>query len=205
MPLRIYNGILCCEKDNGLIDRHVAQLSTLGQPMTHCLYYGMEGQAASQWPHYRVGLHEAYENITGKVYCAFKHALTVPDWDLFFKTDVTSRVVSVDWDLAARSDLTGWVTSIIGPLGRSQMDRHYSTKRYTERALDEVFPGEPPKQWIGGPAYVASRKLIALVVQRGIWTARSWQAEDVYIARVAADHGIIPVHGVEYEAWTAPA
>ena len=192
----VYNGIICCERDNELVPRHIAQLDSLGQPMQHCLYYGMDSKPRDDVPHHTVGLFETYENFSCKVYSAFKHALQFPEWDVFVKSDVTSKVVEIRWDLVAVNDLVGWVTPICGPYGNCQFNRAYALERYTERAFAEPFTGKPPKYWIGGPCYVISRKLAKLAVDRGIWAWRGWQAEDVYIAKIAEDHGISPVNGV---------
>lgn len=190
----VYNGILCCDRDNHLALSHIAQLDTLGHPMSHCLYYGMGSTPIDGIPHHTVGLLELYDNVSLKTYCAMKHALTLPEWNVFFKTDVTSYVAWVKWDLAEIHDLVAFV-SPIGHSGQTPLVRDYAKHRYTQQAFAEPWAGKPPKRLIGGTAYTVSRRLVEWIVERGIWYVAGQKAEDVMVSKVAEEHGILPADG----------
>jgi len=201
----VYNAILCCDRDNALAAGHIAQLDSLGQPMTHCLYYGLGSSPVADIPHHTVGLLEMYDNVTLKTYCAMKHALSLDmAWDVLLKTDVTSRVVRIDWGLVAAHDLVAYV-SPVGPFGTTVMPRDYNKERYAQPAFAEPWPGRPPKTMIGGTAYTVSRRLAELIVQRGIWYCAGWKGEDVMVAQIAEENGITPVDGTFCEVSPCPS
>lgn len=201
--MRIYNGIFCCERDNHHVSEHIASLKELAVPMVHCLYYGMGQKVVEDVPHHVVGVHELYENLPMKTYCMLEHALRTADWDRFLKTDVNSKVLSVDWQMVEEHDLVGYLALQPGcRAGKEEHPRLWARilppNKISQPALVEPYLGHLSEWWVGGPAYVLSRRLAQRIVDRGIWAARAYAAEDMMVCSVAMQNGIRPVAGVGY-------
>ena len=198
----VYNGIFVCEADNGHVAGHVRNLDRLGEPMTHCLYYGMGSRPTQDWPlgylrQHVVACAEAHENNALKSYGMLKHALGIFGWDRFFRTDVNKQVLEVDWQLVARHDYVGHV---IGPdsHGKTRAKQSHRLERMEDPLLREEAKMQLPLYWCPGCAVCYSRRLVQAVVDRGAWFARGIYGEDMLVARVAEDLGIVPVCGVSY-------
>lgn len=190
--MQIYNGIFCCERDNGHIQAHLENLDSLGRPMQHCLYYGMGQEVAEGVPSYVVGIRDSYENLPLKTYCMFRHALDF-EWDVFLKTDVNARVAKILWDAVEKSDLSGYVA-------HWRVRPGIPVSKINQPALAEVCRLEMPKDWVGGPAYALSRRMVRAVVVKGIWWCRQWPMEDAMVSRVAAEVGVVPQPAIHYMA-----
>jgi hypothetical protein len=200
--MQIYNGIFCCTRDNDFVVPHIAHMADLQVPMTHCLYYGMGQVPVEGVPHHVCEIHDLYENLTMKTYCMLKHALQHP-WDRFIKTDVNSYVTMLDWDTVASYDLVGYLVlaagSSVGPYQIPAASGHYlPLNKLAQPALAEEYLGPSAKWWVGGPAYVISRRLAEEIVKRGIWYTRSFAAEDVLVSVVAEQCGWPAVAGLGY-------
>lgn len=204
--LSVYNGIFCCERDNGYADWHIAGLKALRGPIvSHCLYYGMGQQHHPAFPCHEVGAYETYQNLPLKTYGMFKHALTIPGWTHLLKTDVNAEVVRIKWNVVESHDLVGFVgltkDSRIGFVETPVLcGRMPPTEPITEPILNEPFLGILAERWVGGPAYVVSRKLAELVVSHGVWYCRGFPFEDQMVSVVALQHGIRAEAGVGYIA-----
>lgn len=199
--MKLYSGILVCDRDNDLAKEHVRGLAEWGE-MEHCLYYGMDQHPVEGLQYHIVGIHELYENLPMKTYCMFKHALERP-WTHLLKTDVNARVHSIRWDVVREADLTGFLSvsrdSRIGKGVRLvSAGRILPPQSVTQPALLEEYRGPQSERWVGGPAYIVSRRLAELVVGLGIWQARAFAAEDIMVSTVAQHHGMRIEAGLGY-------
>lgn len=200
--MKLYNGIIIYDRDNHLAQTHLKSLAKLGKQMEHCFYYGMDSHPAEGITYCVVDIEERYENLPMKTYCMFKHALKF-EWDRFLKTDANAKVHSVKWDIVKRTDLTGFLavtpeSRIGGPTLPVFGGRVLNRKLIHQPALGEPYLGPQSEYWVGGPAYIVSRRLAEAVVQRGIWAARAFAAEDMMVSTVAMQHSMTIEAGVGY-------
>lgn len=188
----VYHGAFCCERDNHCVQEHIQQLDSLRQKMSHCLYYGMESQVAVGYSTCKLGINENYENLPVKTVLMLQHALQYP-WDVFLKTDINAKVASIKWDVVEKHRLTGFVSW-------QQPKLSPAYKQFQQTGLNGPCRVDTPKVWMGGPAYTLHRSLAEKVVEAGVWYARGWAYEDVMVARIAQEHGIVPVPAIGYIA-----
>lgn len=191
----VYNGIFCYSKDFHMAEGHVKHLDSLGHPMTHCLYPGMDSGVTSEnttVPFHAIGVREAYEDLPVRTMAMLQHALTIPNWTVFLKTDVNTVVHSIDWDVVANKNLVGfistdWLNDLYPP---------YS--RINQPALHQKTNHGLPVAWMGGPAYAMSRALAYQIAQFGTWYARQFAHEDIMVAMIARVFGVFPCAGIGY-------
>jgi len=196
MMLEVYSAIICCERDEHLVQRHIDHLrnDVSGAIEQQCVYYGRsltEREQPYASPSFVVGALDIYENLPLKTYCMLEHALR-SNWDVLLKTDVNAAITSIDWAPIVASDLCGFVCDHVG-------GRRAHAAKVTQACLAEPYSGPLPGRWIGGPAYTVSRRLAKLVVARGVWFARSHVYEDQMVSLVAEEHGIIAEQAIMYE------
>lgn len=195
-PVKLYNAIVLCKRDEHLIPWHLEQSNKLQIPMQHCLYYGMDVKGQAPTPPAGIDYHvvemlDLYEHLPLKTYGLMKHALTIPGWTHILKTDVNSYPTRIDLDAVAKTHMAGYRA-----LHKARPDCVIHS--IMQPALREPYKGELPSIWCGGPAYTVSRELVTKIVERGIWYAAGWPAEDLMVAKVAEELGWTPQTGVGY-------
>lgn len=203
----VYNGIYIIERDNGHVRAHMKALRATKMEMQHCLYYSQDCHAPAQWhmefpagQEHKAWVHHvrcaaSRDNMPLKTYGMLRHALTVPDWTHFFKTDANVIIHSIDWETVKGSEYAGL---LVGPRNvKPSGGREYKNGE-REPLLREPYLGKMPLYWCGGSGYIVSRRLAQLVVDRGAWAARGHFAEDAMVAVVAEENGIMPVAAVSY-------
>jgi hypothetical protein len=178
-------------RDNHLVDNHVQNLDSFGEPLSHCVYNAIGAEEEKfNIQSYVVQCQEAYVDLPLKLYGILKHALEY-DWERLLKTDVNVTVVKIDWHRIFASELAGVVVYSRPRL--SDVSDHF----YPPLLRDASYMSYPI-QWVAGSAYSVSRHLAQLIVARGPWEARRYYAEDVYVSQVAKQHGIMPVPAIAY-------
>ena len=192
----VFSAILSCPRDNHLLDEHVKNLDSLGYPLAHCAYNAMGGSDKFCVPGQIIQCNESYEDLAVKMYGIFKHALSF-DPDYILKSDVNTRVVSIDWDKVFRADFAGVVFR--HPARQPPREALIAKGVKQLLLLDGRLPGFDVDVWCSGPCYVISRRLAEFYVQQGPWNARAaFFAEDLYLSKIAKEHGIEPVAAVKY-------
>lgn len=194
--MNVYNAIVVCGRDEHLLPWHVEHVDKLGVKMQRCCYFGTPFRSSAPlWtdnphPTHVVSAVELYENLPLKTFEIFAHALQF-DWTHLLKTDVNSYPTFVDWGLVEQCHLVGFCSQY--PAGRIG-----HRGKVAQSVLNAPFTGPMPQVWCGGPAYVASRRLVEKVVERGPWYARGFAYEDQMVSLVACENGWPPADGVGY-------
>ncbi len=195
MSVKVYNAILSYPGDNHLAPKHVDNVKAVCHYQTaHCLYNAMGGDPSVLPCHHVVQCRPGFDDLTVLVYGMFANALMTDGWTHLLKSDVNTRIVSIDWNAALKGEYAGLVTSSDFKGGISLPPAY----KLQQSILRERFIAPGLVAWCGGPAYIASRRLVQAVVNKGVWAARGQWSEDVYIGLVAKELGITPIPAISY-------
>jgi len=197
--MKLYVAVYTCKRDEHLSLHKAETLDLIGCTRPYYFYYGMDEPTPPpclcenpQLPTTVLECVEEYENFPVKTYGLCKHALETDDtWTHLLKTDVNRTIFYIDWEKASEADFAGMVLPWEG-------GREYRFAEFHEPILREPYLGPLSKQYCGGPAYIISRRLAKLIVERGVWAARSMKSEDMYVGLVAEQNGIVPVPAIRY-------
>jgi hypothetical protein len=195
--MNLFHGIIVCERDKELCEAHVEEtLKVVPGSYPSCFYWGKPGPVGHFGCHV-VPVEDTYANLPVKTFCMLRHALTFPDWDIFLKTDVNTRLLAVDWNCLYKYDLIGYMR--LNPDGTSLLPtRRLGDGQVNDPVYTDRYNGPMPVRWVGGPAYALTRRLAQAVVDQGIWFARSWPWEDLMVSYVCETRGWDIGEGVSY-------
>lgn len=201
--MNIFHGIFCYGPHNSMVRDQCDAVDAVIEctPAHRFVYYGTEtvlpteDQCHPEYVHV-LQMRECYENLPLKTFGMLKHALTFRNWDRLLKTDVNSRIGAFDAKAAVIQDLIGYCA--YRENGRKTISRNYHAGRCADKILDDPWMDDEPFSWIGGPAYMLSRRLAAYIVSKGAWWARSWPYEDIMVSAAADEIGHPAAPGIGY-------
>ena len=197
--MKLFVAVYTCMRDRAISQHKVENLDRVGCARPYHFYYGTGNGTPGPHengdptlPAHVLGCRDNYENLPLKTYGVCKHALeTDENWTHLLKTDVNRDIFLIDWDVMRDADYAGMIVPWPG-------ERAYRVGDMSEPLLRAPYLGPLPPCYCGGPAYIISRTLAAMIMIKGAWAARGINAEDEWVGLVAAENGIAPIPAIRY-------